>query len=560
MNGKEANINKDFHYSRGPLILALKTSYKLLKQHEADVNKLNVFPVPDGDTGTNMALTLSSVINHLEQLDSNPSVSEIRNAVSTGALLGARGNSGVILSQILRGLCEGYEDHELFDTQGLASAFTRAEEVAFASVRKPIRGTILTVLEDSAKASRFAYRKKLKIDKAVTYVSARAYESVENTPNLLPVLKENNVVDAGGYGLAIFIEGIAKTLTGIAGQMSRDLNNNSNIKPKVKIEQINDWEGSKYKYCNEFLVDSNSLDTNEALNFLQSIGDCELCVGSAPKFKVHVHSNNPDRVLKYFLERGQISEVFIHNMELQSIQRNDSLNKSNIQKNKVKSNTTKKNIGIVAVACGQGNIDNLYNLGVDVVISGGQTMNPSIKDLSDAAKQTNAENVIFLPNNKNIILAAKSAGPVCGCNSYVVQTKNIPSAITAMINFDPSLDFETNCRNLNSAIEDVLCGEITKAIKDSKDKFGQNIKKDDFIGIFNDEIYTSDKSILSAFKNLIKNFELENADVLTIIRGEDITEDELSILVKSIEHEYPNIEVDTIWGGQPLYPIIFSVE
>lgn len=237
------NKNNDgLHYSRKPFIQALVKASELLSKHKEDVNKLNVFPVPDGDTGTNMSLTLESVVEHVKQIGDNPDLADIRRAVTTGALMGARGNSGVITSQILRGFCEGCEKHELFDTQGLSLAFSRAEEVAFAAVRKPVEGTILTVLRDSAKAARYAQRKKMNIAEAITYVSDKAYESVENTPNLLPVLKENNVVDAGGYGLAILIEGLASALTGDSGLLSKELENSSsdNYQPKVEIEQIND--------------------------------------------------------------------------------------------------------------------------------------------------------------------------------------------------------------------------------------------------------------------------------------------------------------------------------
>ena len=243
MQNMTKNANGDgLHYSRKPFIIALIHASELLTQHKEDVNKLNVFPVPDGDTGTNMSLTLESVIEHVKSLDDNPSLADLRRAVTTGALMGARGNSGVITSQILRGFCEGYEQHELFDTKGLSIAFSRAEEVAFAAVRKPVEGTILTVLRDSAKAARQAQRKKMNIAQAITFVSQKAHESVENTPNLLPVLKENNVVDAGGYGLAIIIEGIASSLTGQLGALSEELKHTeeTGYQPKVEIEQIND--------------------------------------------------------------------------------------------------------------------------------------------------------------------------------------------------------------------------------------------------------------------------------------------------------------------------------
>lgn len=548
------NSNDDgMHYSRKPFIIALMHASEMLTQYKEEINKLNVFPVPDGDTGTNMSLTVESVIEHVKKLGDNPSLSDLRRAVTTGALMGARGNSGVITSQILRGLCEGYEQHELFDTQGLALAFSRAEEVAFAAVRKPVDGTILTVLHDSAKAARYAQRKKMNIAEAISYVSEKAHESVENTPNLLPVLKENNVVDAGGYGLAIFIEGIASGLTGHDGALSEELKAGGEVsKPKVEIEQINDWAGSKYRYCNEFLVDSNNLDTEDALKFLSSVGDCELCVGSIPKFKVHVHSDHPDKVLQYFLKRGQVSEVFIHNMQLQSEERVEKLNEESTQ--------PEKELGVVAVAVGEGNTEILKSLGVDIVVSGGQTMNPSTKDLADAAKKTNAKNVIFLPNNKNIIMAAKSACDVLDINGAVVETKNVLSAFNSMMVFDETDSLENNVEAMTDSFADLKEAEITFAIKDSKDAHDNPIKQGDCIGIVDGNIEVVGKKIESVVMDLLKFLDAKNMGMLTILAGADIDEDTYSKLLLRIEKKYSNLEIDHQEGGQPLYPILFSLE
>ena len=550
--------DEGMHYSRKPFINALMHASDLLSQHKEDINKLNVFPVPDGDTGTNMALTLESVIEHVKKLGDNPSIADIRRAVTTGALMGARGNSGVITSQILRGLCEGYEQHELFDTEGLAIAFSRAEEVAFAAVRKPVEGTILTVLRDSSKAARYAQRKKMNIGEAISYVSEKAYESVENTPNLLPVLKENNVVDAGGYGLAIFIEGVASGLTGQAGALSEELESTGgqSSQPKVEIEQINDWAGSKYRYCNEFLVDSNQLDTEKALKFLASIGDCELCVGSAPKFKVHVHSDRPDKVLEYFVKTGQIAEVFIHNMQLQSEERVEKLS----NEEQVKKSGPKKQIGVVAVAVGNGNVEILKSLGVDEVVSGGQTMNPSTKDLADAANRCNAKSVIFLPNNKNIIMAAKSACDVLDFDSCVVETRNVLSAFNAMMVFDPDTDLKDNIEAMNDAIEGLSVGEITFAIKDSKDSHNKPIKNGDCIGIVDGEIEVSGKKIDSVLMKLLDTLDAKNKSMLTILAGEDISDNDFNKMIVKIEGKYKDLEIDHQIGGQPLYPILFSLE
>ena len=342
---------------------AIAAASKALSARKEEINRLNVFPVPDGDTGTNMSLTIESVVGNLARLPIGADGAEIRKAITTGALMGARGNSGVITSQILRGLCEGTVGWEGLTSASLATAFEKAVEVAFQAVRKPVEGTILTVLRDSAQAAVNASKLGLPTPEALEAVVSEAYASVQRTPDLLPVLKENGVVDAGGFGLAIFFDAFASALTGKEGTLGDELAFARGTAPKVEIEQINDWEGSAFRYCNEFLVDSDTLDTEEALEFLATMGDCELCVGSVPKFKVHVHSNTPDKVLAYFLERGQISEVFIHNMQLQSEERTEKL--------AAEQQAEAKPLGFVAVAAGEGNAEILRSLGVDVVVSGG---------------------------------------------------------------------------------------------------------------------------------------------------------------------------------------------
>ena len=290
-------------YTSNDLVNAIAAASKNLSARKDEVNRLNVFPVPDGDTGTNMSLTLESVVANLAKLPIGASGAEIRKAITNGALMGARGNSGVITSQILRGLCEGSAGHDAVNAESIEAALAKAQDVAFKAVRKPVEGTILTVLKDSAAAAKHARKKKMSPADALAYVVEEAYASVQRTPELLPVLKENGVVDSGGYGLAILIDSFVAALTGKEGPLVDELAFARDAAPKVEIEQINDWEGSEYTYCNEFLVDSDVLDKNEALDFLSTMGDCELCVGERPKFKVHVHSNTPDKVLAYFLER-----------------------------------------------------------------------------------------------------------------------------------------------------------------------------------------------------------------------------------------------------------------
>ncbi len=531
---------------------AIAAASKALSARKEEINRLNVFPVPDGDTGTNMSLTIESVVGNLARLPIGADGAEIRKAITTGALMGARGNSGVITSQILRGLCEGTVGWEGLTSASLATAFEKAVEVAFQAVRKPVEGTILTVLRDSAQAAVSASKLGLPTPEALEAVVSEAYASVQRTPDLLPVLKENGVVDAGGFGLAIFFDAFASALTGKEGTLGDELAFARGTAPKVEIEQINDWEGSAFRYCNEFLVDSDTLDTEEALEFLATMGDCELCVGSVPKFKVHVHSNTPDKVLAYFLERGQISEVFIHNMQLQSEERTEML--------AAEQQAEAKPLGFVAVAAGEGNAEILRSLGVDVVVSGGQTMNPSTKDLLDAADQVNADAVILLPNNSNIIMAAQSAAELCERPCAVVPTKSVPQAFAALFAVDQDASLETNVEEMTAAYGDVRTGEVTTAIKDSHDAAGNPIAEGDVIGICDGSIDAVGSSVPGVVMDLLAVMEAEDADTCTLLAGEDLSQDDFEALIEAIEEAYEDLEVDAHRGGQPLYPIILSVE
>ena len=360
------------------------------------------------------------------------------------------------------------------------------------------------------------------------------------------------MVDAGGFGLAIFFDAFASALTGKEGTLGDELAFARGAAPKVEIEQINDWEGSAFRYCNEFLVDSDTLDTEEALEFLATMGDCELCVGSVPKFKVHVHSNTPDKVLAYFLERGQISEVFIHNMQLQSEERTEKL--------AAEQQAEAKPLGFVAVAAGEGNAEILRSLGVDVVVSGGQTMNPSTKDLLDAADQVNADAVILLPNNSNIIMAAQSAAELCERPCAVVPTKSVPQAFAALFAVDQDASLETNVEEMTAAYGDVRTGEVTTAIKDSHDAAGNPIAEGDVIGICDGSIDAVGSSVPGVVMDLLAVMEAEDADTCTLLAGEDLSQDDFEALIEAIEEAYEDLEVDAHRGGQPLYPIILSVE
>lgn len=540
------------NYTSNDIVNAIAAAAKALAARKEEINRLNVFPVPDGDTGTNMSLTLAMVVENLAKLPIGATDEERRRAITSGALMGARGNSGVITSQIMRGLCEGIANHETFDLVAVDDAFDRAVEVAFNAVRKPVEGTILTVLRDTASAARKARKKKMELEEGLRFIVGEAYASVQRTPDLLPVLKENGVVDAGGFGLAIFFDSFVSALTGRSDTLGDELAFARTAAPKVEIEQINDWEGSAYMYCNEFLVDSDTLDPEEALDFLHTMGDCELCVGSVPKFKVHVHSNTPDKVLAYFLERGQISEVFIHNMKLQSEERSAKLEQEQ--------EAETKPIGFVAVAVGSGNAAILESLGVDYVVSGGQTMNPSTKELLDAVNSVNAEAVIILPNNSNIIMAAQSCSEVSDKPCAVVPTKSVPEAFSAMFAFDETASLEENVEAMTEARDEVKTGEVTRAIKDSKDVHGNPIHDGDVIGIADGELEVVSDSIEDATMRILEVLEAEDADTLTILAGEDYTDDAFEALIERIEEAYEDLAIDSHRGEQPLYPIVLSVE
>ena len=540
------------NYTSNDVVNAIAAAAKALGDRKEEINRLNVFPVPDGDTGTNMSLTLAMVVENLAKLPIGVTDEDRRRAITTGALMGARGNSGVITSQIMRGLCEGIAGHEEFDLVAVDDAFARAVEVAFNAVRKPVEGTILTVLRDTAAAAHKARKKKMDLDEGLQFIVGESYASVQRTPDFLPVLKENGVVDAGGFGIAIFFDSFVAALTGRAEAMVDELAFARTAAPKVEIEQINDWEGSAYKYCNEFLVNSETLDPEEALDFLSTMGDCELCVGSTPKFKVHVHSNTPDKVLAYFLERGEIFEVFIHNMKLQSEERTEKL--------EAEQQSERKAIGFVSVAAGSGNAAILKSLGVDYVVSGGQTMNPSTKELLDAVNAVNADSVIILPNNSNILMASQSCAEVSEKPCGVVPTKSVPEAFSALFAFNEEASLEENVQEMSAAREEVKTGEVTTAVKDSKDVHGNPIHDGDVIGIAAGELEVVSDTIENATMKVLEVLEAEDADNLTILAGEDYSDEQFDALLARIEEEYEDLEIDSHRGEQPLYPIVLSVE
>ena len=532
-----------------------------------EINKLNVFPVPDGDTGTNMSLTLGTVVREVQDLPQDASMQDIAKAITHGSLMGARGNSGVITSQILRGIAEGLCDAKNSDSispKDVAHAFRRGKEVAFKAVRKPVEGTILTVLKDvSAKADSLE-KSQLTTVEVLDALVIEAYESVARTPELLPVLKENGVVDSGAFGFATFLEGFVNAVSGKSE--TTDFKTTISVSDakaatdaKVEIELNDDWEGSEYRYCNEFLfkADSPDFDEEAALNFLSTMGDCELLVGSNPDYKVHVHSNTPNKVLEYMLKYGQIFEVFIHNMDLEAKERTEK-----IAEDKKGSTTPRKDLGFVAVTAGSGSESILKSLGVDVVVSGGQTMNPSTADILEAIKKVNADHVVVMPNNSNIRMAAEAAASACeDVKVAVIPTKSVLQAFAAMFVVTDGESFENTVDNMTDAISDVRYGEVTTAVRDSAAADGAPIHNGDVMGIQGDSIDVVGSDVMQVTLDLIAKMQgEEEGDNLTILAGEDFTGEQLDLLVQKIEERYPDLEVDAQRGEQPLYPVIFSIE
>ena len=541
---------------------------KALADKAEDVNKLNVFPVPDGDTGTNMSLTLGTVVKEVQALPADASIEDIAKAITHGSLMGARGNSGVITSQILRGIAEGLceaKNQEEPTPADVARAWRRGVKVAFKAVRKPVEGTILTVLRDiSARADKLE-KTKIGTLEMLDALVVEAYESVARTPDLLPVLKENGVVDSGAYGFATFFEAFVNAVEGKAGELSdfdptvSTEGAKADVSSKVQIELNDDWEGSEFRYCNEFLFHAEKeFDPDEALSYLATLGDCELVVGSYPDYKVHVHSNEPNRVLEYMLGYGQIFEVFIHNMDLEAADRTAKI----AEDRKASEKAPRKALGFVAVAAGSGQESILKSLGVDVVVSGGQTMNPSTADILEAVEAANADAVIVLPNNGNIRMASEAAASACeSCEVAVVATKTVLQAFSAMFVVDPEGSLEDNAEAMREAIADVRGGEVTRAVRDSSAADGTPIHDGDVMGIQDDSIDVVGSDVKQVTIDLINKMqEEEEGDSLTILAGSDMDDDAFADLVAAIEEAQPDLEVDAHRGEQPLYPVVFAIE
>ncbi|MCL2332927.1 MAG: DAK2 domain-containing protein [Actinomycetia bacterium] len=519
----------------------------VLKSRHEEVNKLNVFPVPDGDTGTNMSLTLESVAHEVLALPADAALEEIAKAATHGSLMGARGNSGVILSQIIRGVCEGVlasEGQPL--AERLAQAFEHAKTVAYQAVRKPVEGTILTVASDMALAARQAADQQLSFDDALEAVSGAAHLSVQRTPDLLPVLKESGVVDSGGFGLAIIFDAVVNILLG------REQAEAPVFLPQgvLTVNPVDDWDDDEYLYCTEFLLFGDDIDREAMHDFIATQGGSELVVGDYGQYKIHVHTNDPSKVLAFALSQGEVAEVHIHNMRRQQAERGQA----------PAAVAAPRKVGIIAVSAGEGTGNILKSLGVDALVSGGQTMNPATQDFVEAARSVPAESYLLLPNNSNIIMAATTAATLIEEPTIVVPTTSVPEAFSALLAFDDSLDLDTLQAEMSKAASEVTTAEVTTAIKDAKSPIG-DISEGDIIGIVGSkDIRAKGTSIPEVACALLETLPLDTVDTVTLLTGADLSPTDLYALREMLQKSHPELEYDTQEGGQPLYPLIMAVE
>ncbi|RKD34757.1 dihydroxyacetone kinase [Thermohalobacter berrensis] len=523
-----------------------------LEKNKTVVDDLNVFPVPDGDTGTNMALTMQSAARQVKKSNAN-NIEDIAKAASKGSLMGARGNSGVILSQLFRGLAQGLTGIEKANTKDIARAFKMASDTAYKAVMKPIEGTILTVARECAEKAEELAKEENDIKIFLEEVIKHGDETLKKTPEMLDALKQAGVVDAGGKGLLYILIGALKAVTFDDDEFFDELD--EYLKADEETKEYTEEADIKFGYCTEFIINSKNGDIEKLKDELTKFGDSMLVIGDEEHIKVHIHTNNPGEVLEKGLKIGELTNIKIDNMRYQH--KSKVVDEKHVQQNQ---EDEMKKYSIITVAMGEG-IKNVFkDLRVDYVISGGQTMNPSTEDILKAVENVKGENIIILPNNSNIILAAKQAKELSNRNIEVVPTKTIPQGVTALLSFDEDLDLDENIENMEEAIKEVKTGEVTFAVRDTTIN-GKEIKKDDVIGISEGEIKSIGNDIREVSMDLLRNIidEDEN-DLITIFYGEDISKEKAEELGELLEEEMEECDIEVVYGGQPLYYYIFSVE
>ncbi|WP_404452552.1 DAK2 domain-containing protein [Virgibacillus necropolis] len=531
-----------------------------LTNNAKKIDALNVFPVPDGDTGTNMNLSMTSGANEVKKLDSS-NISEVAQAFSKGLLMGARGNSGVILSQIFRGFARGMDKKAELTTEDLAQAFDMGVSTAYKAVMKPVEGTILTVVKDAAKAAVEASKNEKDVIALMETVLREAKASLKRTPDLLPVLKEVGVVDSGGQGLVTIYEGFLAALKG--EELPEGVTSDVEMEEMVNAEHhkiaqdFMDTSEIEFGYCTEFMVKfddvkikANPYNEEEFRNELSEIGDSLLVVSDEDVVKVHVHAEYPGNAMTLGQRYGSLINMKIENMREQHTAIVGE--KEAVPKEKVP-------YAIVTVAMGKGLKSLLESLGASVVIEGGQTMNPSTQDITNAIIEANAENVLILPNNKNIIMAAEQAAELAEVNAAVVPSKTIPQGISAVLAFHPDSEINENKEAMHEACGQVKTGQVTYAVRDTQID-GITIENGHFMGIADGKIKATHKDKSETVKLLLEGMITEDDEILTILQGEDVSDEEVEELVKYIEETYEEVEVEVHNGNQPIYSYIFSVE
>lgn len=525
-----------------------------LEENSEYVNQLNVFPVPDGDTGTNMSLTMKSVVRELNMCTNN-NMDAICDAVSKGALKGARGNSGVILSQILKGFSSVLVNEKNITSKLFAKALKEGADVAYQAVTKPKEGTILTVIRVMAEESLKIAKKEEDLAEFVKKVIEVGEETLKMTPELLPVLKKAGVVDAGGRGLLVIVSGFLKVLCGDESSIQLDLSGDQvDASPLADtIVDYNDLADIEFAYCTEFFVININKKTTEAdidalREKLMSIGDSVICIGDLNLIKVHVHTNEPNIALGAALKLGELNGVKIENM----LEQNRAL--------KIKQEPEElKSIGIVTVCAGEGLSAIFKDLGVDYVIEGGQTMNPSAEDIAKACDKVLAENVFVLPNNKNIVLAAELANDLSRRNVHVIPTTSVPQGITAAINIATEASIEDNKAMVQEAISTVISGSVTYAVR-STSIDGFKLKEGDIIGLGEKNIVAKGEDVNQTTVATIEKLMTSDAATLTLFYGNDVDQAKADSLVETLSEKYPDVEVECHPGGQPLYYYLISIE
>ena len=530
------------------------------------INELNVFPVPDGDTGTNMTLTIMSAAKEVNALE-KPDMASIAKAISSGSLRGARGNSGVILSQLLRGFTKEIRDYKEIDAAVLARACERATATAYKAVMKPKEGTILTVAKGAAQKAQEMAETTEDLEVFLSEVIKYAEEVLAQTPEMLPVLKEAGVVDSGGQGLVEVLHGAFDAFQGKEVDYTA-----IEAGPAVKMVKPGEQAETdiKFGYCTEFIIMTekqfSEKDEEEFKAYLESIGDSIVCVADEDVVKVHVHTNDPGLAIQKALTYGQLSRIKIDNMREEHQEKliKDAEKAAAAQAEaaaaKEKKKEPRKQVGFIAVSIGDGMNEIFRELGVDYIIEGGQTMNPSTDDMLTAIDNVNADHIFILPNNKNIILAANQARSLTKDKDIlVVPTKTVPQGITAVINYMPEADVDTNFETMQEGIKNVKTGQVTYAVRDTKidDKV---IHEGDIMGIGDQGILSVGQSVEETTKSMLSQMVDEDTELISIYYGQDVLAEDAERLAETIGEKYPDADVDLHSGGQPIYYYVVSVE